>query len=501
MLASMYSAVSGLSAHQTKMNVIGNNIANVNTYGFKSSRATFSDVFYQTMKAASTGAGEAGGSNPTQLGYGARVASIDVINTRAGKATTDRALDVYIDGDGYLPVQDAAGLTKFTRVGVLAFDVKGNLVDGNGNKVLGLGFDSTTGKPVLGQDGTTTTSSLKAINIPPEELKKYSSISISPNGEIMAIKEGNPRFVAGQTSWISGAQPLLETSKLSGSVKVTASTPNANLSTTGIPASTGITAAVAANHDISGLMKVSYDGTNYTLKYTDRAGNAQSVDTVDTTPSLKFSVPTTAGGGAVANVTITSATLPTVPGQTMDAAYVVRSDMQIKVQTTNKAGETIEMTGTWTPPTDINTPSNITLTGGGETLTLIGDTKGISKMTTSDFTAMTSSANALIGNVGPGDGVPKKVAHLATASFSNQDGLVQDGQGYTKESVNSGAATITVPGSGSTGSTIAGALEMSNVDLSREFTDMIITQRGFQANTRMITVSDEMLQELVSMKR
>ena len=138
MLGSMYSAVSGLAAHQTKMNVIGNNIANVNTYGFKASRVTFSDVFYQTMTGASGPTSNSGGTNPVQLGYGAKVKSIDVINTRAGSATTDRALDVYINGDGYLPVKDNNGIIKYTRVVVLNFDLAGNLVDSSGNMVLGI---------------------------------------------------------------------------------------------------------------------------------------------------------------------------------------------------------------------------------------------------------------------------------------------------------------------------------------------------------------------------
>ena len=126
MLGSMYSAISGLQVHQTKLNVIGNNIANVNTYGFKSSRVTFSDVFYQTLNGASSAGDNSGGTNPIQLGYGAKVNSIDVINTRAGSATTNRALDIYIDGEGYLPVKDSDGIIKYTRVGILSFDAQGN---------------------------------------------------------------------------------------------------------------------------------------------------------------------------------------------------------------------------------------------------------------------------------------------------------------------------------------------------------------------------------------
>jgi flagellar hook protein FlgE len=106
-----------------------------------------------------------------------------------------------------------------------------------------------------------------------------------------------------------------------------------------------------------------------------------------------------------------------------------------------------------------------------------------------------------IGNIGPGAGVPTKLAHIASVKFTNPDGLSQEGQGYFVGTINSGEPVATVPGNSGTGTFRAGALEMSNVDLSREFTEMIITQRGFQANTRMITVSDEMLSELISMKR
>ncbi|MDR2295624.1 MAG: flagellar hook-basal body complex protein, partial [Clostridiales Family XIII bacterium] len=140
----MYSAVSGLQAHQTKMDVIGNNIANVNTYGYKSNRATFADVFYSTRRAASQPNANQGGTNPSQLGYGAKVATVDVIYTRAGAATTNRPLDVYINGDGFIAVKTADGLAKYTRAGVLSIDSAGNLVDRNGNMVLGLPLDAET---------------------------------------------------------------------------------------------------------------------------------------------------------------------------------------------------------------------------------------------------------------------------------------------------------------------------------------------------------------------
>jgi flagellar hook protein FlgE len=126
-----------------------------------------------------------------------------------------------------------------------------------------------------------------------------------------------------------------------------------------------------------------------------------------------------------------------------------------------------------------------------------------------DLTAYLASLNLqsgetrdiVIGNISPGTSTPEILGQLAIVTFENQDGLNQEGEEYFAETINSGEAEAYVPGRSGTGSIIAGALEMSNVDLSREFTEMIITERGFQANTRMVTVSDEMLQELINMKR
>jgi flagellar hook protein FlgE len=207
MLGSMYSAVSGLQTHQTKMNVIGNNIANVNTYGFKSSRVTFSDVFYQTISGASAPRENGGGTNASQMGYGSKVSSVDVIHTRAGSATTDRALDIYINGDGYLPVKDSNGIVKYTRVGVLNFDESGNLVDTNGNMVLGFQLTGSDKKASLSSDGTTGITNLEPIKISQEELKKYLGISIGQNGELTGIKEGDPTITpaAGTGQWMTSA--------------------------------------------------------------------------------------------------------------------------------------------------------------------------------------------------------------------------------------------------------------------------------------------------------
>ena len=497
MLGSMYSAVSGLAAHQTKMNVIGNNIANVNTYGFKSSRVTFSDVFYQTISGASAPVpNSTGGTNPTQLGYGAKVNSIDVINTRAGSATTDRAMDIYINGEGYIPVKDADGAIKYTRVGILGFDVSGNLVDSNGNMVLGIPTDPTTGKPKLNADGTVDKASLVPINVPPAKLDTYSGITIGQTGEITAVAQGAPVMnPSTNSSWLSG-NTIAATSLYNGQLTMKSQVTKVDFTpATGVH---GVTVDSGAN--IIGDMKISITGAGtvadpyaFNLNYTDKDGN--NVDglngTVDASGNVSFDILAKDGTTVSGKVTIdrsgaTPYTMPTVPATYVPLGAVKATEAIITASTFLKSGAAITIgPSTWT-----STSPSVDL----------GDIR--LNITKADFEKLGNIQDGtLLGNVGIGAGVPIKIANLANVKFTNSDGLAQSGEGYFVETANSGIPIGGIPGSQGTGSFRAGALEMSNVDLSREFTEMIITQRGFQANTRMITVSDEMLNELVSMKR
>ncbi|HWQ78039.1 MAG TPA: flagellar hook-basal body complex protein [Anaerovoracaceae bacterium] len=505
MLGSMYSAVSGLQAHQTKMNVIGNNIANVNTYGFKASRVTFSDVFYQTMTGASSPTSNSGGTNPTQLGYGAKVNSIDVLNTRAGSATTDRALDVYINGDGYIPVKNSDGVVKYTRVGVLSFDEAGNLVDRNGNMVLGFTLDPTTKNAQLNADGTAPVQNLAPIKVDPAQMDKYSGVSIGKNGEITAIRDGDPVVSLGSdTAWIKSAG-LNATSNYSGDVTITSATAGTNKALAPATRADGTAytgfSMNANNPDAAtGPLTVTWNGagTDAVLHYTDSDGVTPRAATVTAwngaAGNLTFTVPDTAAG----TVTIT---IPTDPAGTNGVAIpstnaatlvgtIVPNSITLNISVPTKAGTVATATGTMTATGNI---LGNTLVVGDMTLTV--DPAALGSLDLSTLT------DTVLGVAGPGPGVPEKIAHMATVKFINADGLSQDGEGYCVETTNSGEAIATIPGNGGTGNFRSGALEMSNVDLSKEFTEMIITQRGFQANTRMITVSDEMLAELVSMKR
>ena len=142
MLRSLFSAVSGMQAHQTKLDVIGNNIANVNTYGFKSSRARFQDVYYQTLQSATGGDNNKGGTNASQVGYGAQLAGVDLNMGRSALQSTGRPMDVAITGEGFFQVMDSDGNIFYTRAGNLQLDNNsGNLVDANGYTVLGVTGD------------------------------------------------------------------------------------------------------------------------------------------------------------------------------------------------------------------------------------------------------------------------------------------------------------------------------------------------------------------------
>ncbi len=145
MVRSMYAGVAGMKANQTRMDVIGNNIANANTYGFKSSRATFRDMYYQQIRGASGGSATRGGTNPSMVGYGSQIASIDLLMTQSSFTSTGNPLDVAIAGEGFLQVMDPDGNIYYTKAGMLDIDpATGALIDSNGNFVLGT--SATDGK-------------------------------------------------------------------------------------------------------------------------------------------------------------------------------------------------------------------------------------------------------------------------------------------------------------------------------------------------------------------
>jgi len=182
-MKALYSGVSGMRSHQTKMDVTGNNIANVNTNGYKSQRATFRDVYYQQVRNPGKASTGIGGTNSSQIGYGVQVGSIDTIHTLSGYSPTNKGDDLYINGEGYFKVQDASGNMYYTRYGAFNFDAQGQLVDSNGSIVLGINGDVTAAS-----NATIAETSLKPIDI---DIDNYKNITINSDGTITGVKDDN----------------------------------------------------------------------------------------------------------------------------------------------------------------------------------------------------------------------------------------------------------------------------------------------------------------------
>ncbi|WP_370222779.1 flagellar hook protein FlgE [Cytobacillus sp.] len=394
MLRSMYSGISGMKNFQTKLDVIGNNIANVNTFGYKKGRVTFKDTMNQTISGASAAQDNRGGKNPMQVGLGTTLATIDTIHTGSSLQTTGRSLDLGIDGDGYFVVRQGDA-QFYTRAGNFYLDDNGNLVNADGLKVQAYGVNPATGD-VTNQLGDI------AVNV-------NSIMSPTPTSNIPI--EGALSATATEDYEYMQQIKVVDSKGVSHTVEVTFKKLN-----------------------VANQWNVSVNGTS--------AGNINFQNTPPTGP-ITWPLDLD-GSGNPDTITL---------------------DISKLVQNGNQSNALVNPNG--------NTEGSLESFNIGA----MGEINGV-------------YSNGLVRTLGV----------LALAKFSNTSGLTKAGNNLFQESINSGTANINVAGEGR-GSIASGSLEMSNVDLSEEFTEMITAQRGFQANTRIITTSDEILQELVNLKR
>jgi flagellar hook protein FlgE len=439
MMRSMYSGVSGLRVHQTKMDVIGNNIANVNTVGFKSQRVTFNEVFSQTLQSASGASDETGrgGRNPMQVGLGVNVASIDLKMTTGAAQRTDNPFDLMVDGNGFIIVGDNNG-TYFTRAGALRVDDDGNLVIPNGMKVMGWQPTDDTGKEIQRSE------------VSPININKFRT-----------------------------SEPTATTA-------------------------TSLTGNINVNDGVDGIVTQikmydslgNYYTTNISLEYdptaTPPVWNASFANVNGTDVIL-----TDADGNNV-EVAITSTAPATFPG-----IGTFSFDVNGKLEEINGAAIT-------NPSFTFNVaPLGNAVIGegaaGAVTLAIGAITQYSAKTDLNPKTLNGASAGKLTGYAVGGDGIvtatydngaTKMLGQVVVAEFENPAGLQKVGDNLFQVTSNSGE----FDNIGKAGVFIAGVLEMSNVDLAGEFTEMITTQRGFQANSKIISASDEMLQTLVNMR-
>ena len=408
MLRSMNSAIAGLRAHQTKLDVTGNNIANVNTVGYKSSTTVFEDTLSQVVRNGSAPTAQAGGTNPAQVGLGVKVAGITTNFEQGSAQNTGRSTDFMISGDGFFVTQ-AGNEQLYTRAGSFSYDAAGNLVTPDGAMLQGW----TANDGVVDTNGAIGTLTV-------------------PFGDVMQPTETDNGAVVGNLS-------------------------SAAATGTGVQTQMTMYDALGTKHQIS-------------LSFTKTAENQWSVVAKDENDNTLAS---TAGPLAFDPVA------GTLPGAARTFQITPHASMA----------------GSW--------PGQITVDLAE--LRQFGGPSGLTPARV-DGNAMGSLQSISLSGDGTVMGVysnnlREPIGKLALATFANPGGLAKAGNSSFRVGDNSGQPAIGEPGGGGRGTLVAGALEMSNVDLAEEFTGLIVAQRGFQANSRVISSSDEVLQDLVNLKR
>ncbi len=480
MMRSLYSGVSGLKNHQTRMDVVGNNISNVNTTGFKSSRVTFSDTLSQTLSGASSGTDNIGGTNPKQIGLGSATSAIDTLFTDGSVQSTGVNTDLCLSGNGLFVVKNGNS-TYYTRNGNFKFDADGYYVNSDGLKVQGW-TTTTPGEDIStnGQPGDICIPSGKSM--PPTATTK-ATFSNNLNASESLITAMSITLADGTTKDITTAGSVMQVGDAVDGQKITSIT---------LTMSDGTKSTETEGAFTLGCSKPK---TTLATVY-DSLGNAHSV-TVYMTKSVVSS-----DKGNTWTMSINPNGSGTTTIQDSDG-----KDITIKMADTALQFDT---SGAYKEGTGI---VELTLSNGA-----IG-TQSVSM----DFTALTQyagSSTAYASTDGNAAGTLKSVsidssgvitgtytnglnvqeAQIAIAQFNNASGLTKTGNSLYSVSNNSGTPNVgTISDLGCT--VTPSALEMSNVDMASELTDMIVTQRGYQSNSKIITVSDELLETLINMKR
>lgn len=423
---SLFSGVSGLRNHQVMLNVIGNNISNVNTIGYKSARTTFAEMFSQTRLSAFRPAGESGGINPQQIGLGASVGSVDTMFTQGNFEASGSATDLAIAGGGFFVVKQD-GQKFYTRVGNFSFDAVGNMVlPGNGAILQG---------KLANPDGT----------IPPnasvQNLKLALDMKAPPKATTFAKMAGNLDSRAVQDTEVNSTIQIYDSLGNSHTVEIKfTKTANANEWTWEASVPTGGTPPDPMTIASGGSGTITFDSNGALLDF-QYAGGATAL-TVD--PNN--------GAGMGQRIDLT-------PGRVGEFSGITQTAQNSLVNMRDQDGY---VSGTL---------ENIAV-----------DKTGRIQGKFSNGTIIT-------------------LGQIMLAEFNNPGGLSKVAEGMYSASGNSGEPILLIAGEGSNSTINGGALEQSNVDLAEEFTKMIVAQRGYQSNARIITTTDEILQETVNLKR
>ncbi len=461
MMRSLYSGVSGLQNHQTRMDVIGNNISNVNTIGFKKGRVNFQDMLCQTAGGAAAPNEVRGGINPKQVGLGVTVAAIDTIHTQGNLQSTGVVTDLALQGEGFFILREG-DRDFYTRAGAFDVDKDGILVNqANGRRVMGW-----QAKNVGDQTLIQTSKDIEELYIPigqkdPAKATSLVEFMCNLDKRTEVINENDTESQVINKTWqvnkkvfdnfgiehdlrIEFIKDADNENQWIGTLTIDPTSNQEDINLT-----TGIGNTEGANRFI-----VKFDNFGLLQSVTDTNGNVDNQD--ELTVNVAFNV----------------------QGATENEAREERQEFSLKI------GEIGSAKNSMTQFADTSTTK--AFRQDGYTLGYL-DTFRI------------DDSGVITGTYS--NGQKKLLGQVALASFTNPEGLEKAGESTFVVTTNSGDALIGPARIGGKGKFTSGTLEMSNVDLAESFTDMIVTQRGFQANSRSITTSDQMLQELLTLKR
>ena len=462
MMRSLYSGVSGLQNHQVRMDVIGNNISNVNTIGFKKGRVNFQDMLSQSMQGAARPTDDLGGVNPKQVGLGMTVASIDTIHTQGSLQTTGVSTDIAVQGNGFFIMKNGEK-EFFTRAGAFGIDEEGTFVNpANGMKVQGWMAETIDGQsfvnsaadpgditiPVGGKDPASATTEVDlACNLDKR------TIDIAPGAGPAEVREGT--WTIDKTIYDSFGNKhtmSMDFTKIPG---VNNQWQAQVFIDRTAEEDTGTSLDIGAANNEENTFIVEFSNLGMLQAAEDPQGDRI------TEGKLQIPVSFNVAGAAVA-----------------EGEDPVRQTFNLNLGTVGSA---------------VNTVTQFAEKSSTKAFRQNGYTMGYLENFKIDQSGLITGVYS--------NGTNRTIGQVALASFVNPAGLEKAGESTYAVTNNSGEANIGPSGIAGKGKFISGALEMSNVDLAEQFTDMIVTQRGFQANSKTIQTSDQMLQELMTLKR
>ena len=463
MMRSLYSGVSGLQNHQTRMDVIGNNISNVNTTGFKRGRVNFQDMISQQVAGAAKPTEELGGVNPKDVGLGMTISTIEQVFTQGNLQSTGVGTDVAIQGNGFFIVKNGDE-SFYTRNGVFGLDRDGTLVNpANGMRVQGWMARDLNGEQIVQTAATPTDLVIPVGSKDPAKATENVLFACNLNKNTPEILEGASASDVAKGTWNTeqkiydsfGNEHLLSINftKVPGvanswQATVNVDADNADFTQTRI--------GLGTTDGVQNTFIVNFDNYGQLSSVTDSAGNISN-ETGEIVLQSSFTV---AGANADEN------------------GNPARQSFNINLGTIGSMKNTITQSA--------SKSTTKAYSQDGYTLGYLDNYK-------------IDSSGIITGVYS--NGTNRVIGQIALATFSNDRGLEKAGDNTYVETNNSGQANIGESGVAGKGSLLAGALEMSNVDLSEQMTDMIVTQRGFQANSKTIQTADTLLETVLGLKR